>query len=88
MIIVGRILTAGALALMLAGPVLADETPASAPAVNAPAPDDKAAAKAKAAADEVLCRSDSDEDTGHHMRHRTCMKRSEWAEVDKKAKSS
>lgn len=86
MIVMGRILAAGAFALMLAGPVLADETAATAPAAGPAMSEAEKAAKAKA--DEVVCRSDGDEDTGHHMRHRTCMKRSEWAEVDKKAKSS
>jgi hypothetical protein len=75
MIGLSRALLSGAFALALAIPALAGEPPV-------PAQDAAAAAHEKLM-HETVCRSLDDEDTGHHVRHRTCKTRAEWLSYDK-----
>jgi hypothetical protein len=71
-----RALIGGAFALALVGPAFAGDTPA-------PVQDPAAAAAHEKLMNEQICRNIDDDDTGSHVRHHVCKKRSEWLAQDK-----
>jgi hypothetical protein len=72
-----HVLIGGVFALSLAGPVLAGDTPATL---------DATAIAHEKSMRETVCRTEEDEETGHHVRHRTCKTRAEWLAIDKAQK--
>lgn len=81
-----RAVLGGAFALALVGSAFAgDVAPAATPAATAA--QDPAAAEHEKLMKETVCRSLDEDDTGHHVHHRTCMTRADWQAYDKKQKS-
>lgn len=62
---------------------LAFATVAFAGEPQAPASDQAAVAAHEKLMNETVCRSLDDEETGHHVHHRTCKTRAEWLSYDR-----
>jgi hypothetical protein len=80
MTVLARFLLGGGLALAFIGSALAEDT--AAPAAPTPA-----VSEHDRLIKETVCRNLDDDDTGSHVRHKTCKTRGEWLAIDKSHKA-